>query len=217
MKKTRILLADDHEMIRDGLRAVLEKVKEFEIVAEAANGQELLEKIVPAQPDVVLLDITMPLLNGMETAKELQENFPGIKVIMLTMHDNVEYILKCIEYGVMGYVLKNEGGKEIIRAINDVSEGKKYYSEIVTNAILENYKQEIKRSNKPNKVQLEITHREQEILVYITQGFTNQKIADKLFISFRTVETHRSNLMRKLDVKNSIELVNKARELNLIK
>lgn len=217
MKKIRLLLADDHEMIRDGLRAVLEKIAEFEIVAEASNGHELLKKVIPARPHIVLLDISMPLLNGMETAKELQENFPGIKVIIVSMHDNVEYILRCMEYGVMGYVLKNEGGKEIVRAIRDVSEGKKYYSEIVANLVVENYKQELKRTSKPKPIDIEITLREQEILSHITQGYTNQKIADMLFISFRTVETHRSNLMRKLDVKNSIELVNKARELNLIK
>jgi two-component system nitrate/nitrite response regulator NarL len=216
MKTIKIFLADDHQVIRDGLRALLEQNRHYKIVGEASTGREALKKVPSVKPDVIFLDLTMPDMNGMDTAQQLREEFPDIKVVILSMHNESEYIAQCLEYDVMGYVVKNDGGSEVIKALEAVVRGKKYYSEAVAQAIMEKYRQQRVKVSVKKEV-TEITNREQQVMEHISRGYTNHRIADELFISFRTVETHRANLMRKLDAKNSIELVNKAREQNLVK
>lgn len=216
MTDVSILLADDHEVIRDGLKALLEKHKRFRVIGEASNGQEAIDKVGELKPDVLLMDITMPVLNGVQASAEVHKRYPKTKVVILSMHHDVDHITQCLENEVMGYVVKSQGGKEIIAALEMVSDGKKFFSEAVTKAIIEKYTENknIHTSKKP--LRIELTNREREIISFIAQGWTNQRIADSLFISFRTVETHRANLMRKLEAKNSVELVNKAREYNLL-
>ncbi len=156
-------------------------------------------------------------MNGMDAAKELRTEFPEMRIIILSMHNELEYITQCLEHDVMGYVVKNDGGSEVMRALESVVQGKKYYSDAVAHAIMEKYRlqrQEVLQAKKDDDV--EVTNRERQVMTFISKGYTNHRIADELFISFRTVETHRANLMRKLDAKNSIELVNRARELNLV-
>ena len=210
MKTIRILLADDHEVIRDGLKALLEKNPIFSIVAEASNGLEAFQKAQEILPDIVIMDISMPVMNGMDAAKQLQEKLPDVKVIILSMHNEAAYITQCLENNVSGYILKNEGGREITKAIETIMSGGKYYSEFVTKVIIESFATQ-KKVSSSKKAIVELTARENQILSYIAQGYANQKIADSLFISYRTVETHRANLMKKLEAKNSIELLNKAR------
>lgn len=217
MTQVNILIADDHEVIRDGVKALLEKNPGLTVVGEAADGFEAIEKAKVLNPDVILLDISMPRMNGMDAAQEIHAANPKTKIIILSMHVDADHITRCIEMDVMGYVVKTHGGKEIINAIEAVMAGRKFYSDIVTDTILEKYKeQRVLEVTKKAKPAIELTSREKEIITFISEGLTNQKIADKLFLSFRTIETHRANLMRKLDAKNSIELVNKARAHHLI-
>jgi DNA-binding NarL/FixJ family response regulator len=213
----RVFLVDDHQVIRDGLTVLIERDKRYKVVGEAASGREALAKVAIAKPDVVFMDLTMPGMNGMDTAKELRTEFPGMRVIILSMHNELEYITQCLEHDVMGYVVKNDGGSEVMRALESVTQGKKYYSDAVAHAIMEKYRQQRQEVLQVKKDDVEVTNRERQVMEFISKGYTNHRIADELFISFRTVETHRANLMRKLDAKNSVELVNKAREYNLVK
>jgi DNA-binding NarL/FixJ family response regulator len=216
MKTVKIFLVDDHQVIRDGLRALLEQNKRYKVVGEASSGREALEKIGTAKPDVVFLDLTMPGMNGMETAQELRSEFSEVKIIILSMHNETEYIAQCLEYDVMGYVVKNDGGKEVVKALESVMQDKKYYSEAVAQAIMEKYRQQKREVIQAKQVAIEITNRERQVMECISKGLTNLRIAEELFISFRTVETHRANLMRKLEARNSVELVNKARAQKLV-
>jgi two-component system nitrate/nitrite response regulator NarL len=216
MRTVKIFLVDDHQVIRDGLRALLEQNKYYKVVGESSCGKEALEKVRHVKPDVVFLDLTMAGMNGMETAREFKSEFPDIRVVILSMHNDLEYIGQCMDYDVMGYVVKNDGGKEVVKAVESVMQDKKYYSDAVAQAIMEKYRQQKKEIIQTKRDVIEITNRERQVIEYISKGFTNQRIADQLFISFRTVETHRANLMRKLEARNSIELVNKAREQSLV-
>jgi DNA-binding NarL/FixJ family response regulator len=216
MKSIKILLADDHQLVRDGLKKVLELVKGFKVVAQAANGEEALEKAAQYAPDVALLDISMPVLNGIDTVKIMRENFPDVKTIMLSMHSDAVHINSCIDNGADGYLVKSEGSQEMIKAITTVMEGKQFFSAEATKAILESaLKLRSQSAKQPTGVDA-LTDREKEVLKHIAKGASNHEIADVLFISFRTVETHRANLMRKLHARNSVELVNKARQRALL-
>lgn len=216
MKRIRIFIADDHEVIRDGVRALLEKSDKYKVVGEASNGDEAFAKIAELKPEIIIMDISMPGTNGIEATRAIREHNKESKIIILSMHTDADHISACLSLDVAGYVVKTHGGKEIIASIEAVHEGKKFYSEEVTQAILGQYRESTRPQPRAELPTAELTAREKEVLTYIAQGLTNQKIADKLFLSFRTIETHRANLMRKLEVKNSIELINKARALKII-
>lgn len=217
MNPVKIFLADDHQVIRDGLRALLERNAAYRVVGEASDGNEALAKVATTKPDVIFLDLSMPGMNGMDAARQLREKFEDVKVVILSMHSELEYITQCLEHDVMGYVVKNDGGKEVIKALEAVVEGRKYYSDAVSQTIMEKYRQQRAEVLSKKQVVVEITNRERQVMEHIALGHANSRIADDLFISIRTVETHRANLMRKLDAKNSIELVNKAREQNIVR
>ncbi|WP_320004703.1 response regulator transcription factor [Shiella aurantiaca] len=217
MEAMRIVLADDHEIIRDGLKALILKHPGYEIVGEANNGQEALEQVKALQPDIVIMDISMPVMNGMEAARQLHSDFPEVKTIILSMHREASYITQCMDYHVMGYVLKDEAGKEIIHALQAVQQGRKFYSDLTTKVIFEKFAEERTQAPAAAAPSITLTQREMEIMKHIAEGKTNHQIADTLFISFRTVETHRANLMKKLNAKNSIELINQARKEGIIK
>src|SRR5262245_17797854 len=185
MNTIRIFLVDDHQVIRDGLRAMLERNQHYEIVGEASSGNAALANVATAKPDVILLDLTMPGMNGMDTALELRKEFPNIKVIILSMHNELEYIAQCLEHDVAGYVVKNDGGSEIIKAVEAVMREKKYYSGAVAEAIMNKYKQQRMEVSSAKKEVSEITNRERQVMEYISRGYTNHEIADTLFISCR--------------------------------
>lgn len=217
MKKVKIFIADDHEVIRDGIRALLERSEKFDVVGEAGNGEEALNKIAVLKPDIVLMDISMPATDGLTATKHIKDQMPDSNIIILSMHVDAEHISACLSLDVSGYVVKTAGGKEVISAIEAVLAGKKFYSEEVTKVILGKYK-ELHESVQQKREQqgVELTAREKEVIGYVASGLTNQQIAEKLFLSFRTIETHRANLMRKLEAKNSVDLINKARAKKLI-
>jgi len=203
-KKYRIIVVDDHEIFRDGLKFVLSQSDNTEIIGEATNGEEFLELIETITPDLVLMDIAMPVMDGIEATQKALERNPNMKIIALSMFGDEEYYFKMIHAGVKGFVLKKSGKKELEKAIVEVMKGDSYFSnELLRNIILN--LAETKETKSTNNSSL--TKREHEVLQLICKGFSNTEIADSLHISAKTVEGHRTNLLSKTGVKNSINLV----------
>jgi DNA-binding NarL/FixJ family response regulator len=215
MQKYNILIADDHSMIRDGLKNLIGQNKDYAIVGEARNGKEALELFKSLSPDLIILDISMPDMNGMEVSKSILSSNPLANIIILSMYDGEDYISRCLELGVKGYVVKNESGVELDYAINSVLQGKNYFSRQAQDVIFKKYSQNVGKKKQREEL-VKLTKREIEIIRLISEGLTSQQIADKLFISPRTVETHRANLMKKVGVRNAIELVKKIQQLELL-
>jgi DNA-binding NarL/FixJ family response regulator len=214
MYKSKIIIADDHSMIRDGLKSLLNQSSEWKVVAEATTGIEAVAKYQELKPDLLILDISMPELNGMEAAKQIITDYPDAKIIILSMYDDEDYIGRCMEYGVKGYVVKSETSLELTYAVKTVLKGQTYFSGQVQKVIFKKYSTNVTRK-KPKEPEAKLTTREIEIVKLISEGLSSISIAEKLFISPRTVETHRSNLLKKLNVKNSIELVKKVEKMNI--
>jgi len=201
MKTIKIALADDHPLILDGLQTLLESADDMELVVRAENGKALLEAMANQAVDVVLLDVDMPVMDGIETTRALRIAYPQVRIIILTMHDEKHFIQKLIEDGAHGYLLKNTGRDELLLAIRQVYAGKNQFSGEVTMKLVQPDESEVSDELK------ELTQREVEILTCIAQGKSNKEIGDELFISHRTVDTHRTNLMKKLDVHNIAGLI----------
>jgi len=216
MPKHRILIADDHAMVRDGVKNLVSQNKDLTVVGEASTGSEVLEMFAKLKPDLLILDISMPDMNGMEVSREILATDPGASIVILSMYDDEDYISRCLEYGVKGYVIKNESGSELEYAIKSVLSGKNYFSRHAQDVIFKKYTQTVSRKRQLEEESIKLTRREVEIIQLISQGMTSQEMAEKLFISPRTVETHRANLMKKLSVKNAVELVRKAEQLELL-
>lgn len=196
----RIILCDDHTIITDGISNLLAGEEDLEIVAVCHNGQEVLDALDDSDPDIVLLDIDMPIMNGFECAEAIQKRDPRIKIAMLTMHEEKALIKRFIEIGVKGYFLKTISREELLRALRRISQGEEYFPSDVTKALL-NEKNATPDNAKDPRLQ-ELSSREIEIIRYVAKGRSNKEIADALFISPRTVDTHRGNIMRKLEVHN---------------
>lgn len=222
MKKIRILIADDHSVVRSGIRTVLQSSPEFIVVAEAEDGEEAVELAAKHKPEVVVMDISMPQLNGIEATAKMKENDPNVKVIILTVHADEEYVFQILRAGASGYVLKSAGKKEIFAAVRSAISGERFFSPGISNLIIDSF---INRAKEPaphppstaGSGKQQLTKREIEVLEYIAQGYTNRKIADTLFLSVRTVNTHRTNLMQKLDIHDTARLVRYAIETGLVK
>ncbi len=208
--KIRILLADDHPMIRAGFKSMLDKNERFEIVGEAGNGKELIALAGQLNPDIILVDISMPVMSGLDSLEELSSQTPGARIIILTMHEEREYILQALKSGAAGYLIKNIERFELERAIITVYEGGKYFSPIITNILAE-------AVSKPEASETaDVTPREKEVLELVAQGNSTKQIADLLGISIRTVESHRINMLKKLKVNNTAGLIKKAIELKIL-
>ncbi len=205
----KILIADDHQIVREGIKTMLREVQDFTIVGEAENGKEAIEKTKELSPDIVIIDISMPVMTGIEAIKIIKENFPRVKTLVITIHSEVEYIEQIFKSGATGCLYKNTGKSEFEIAIRAIVKGENYFSSIMSRILVEQ-KYFNKIDNNP------LTKREQEILKGIVEEFSNQEIADKLFISVRTVETHRKNMMRKLNINNNISLIKYAMKLGII-
>lgn len=208
MSKLRILLCDDHAMLRDGLKLVLQTDPQFEIICEADNGQDAVLLAEELRPDVIILDINIPRINGIEAARAIKAWNPKVKILMLTMHEDESYIMDAISSGVDGYIFKMSDMEEFLKAIRTVAEGKNYFHENVTKVILSNY---VTKTQKEREIDFKrdsaVTKREKEILTLIAEGNTSQEIAEKLYISYFTVGKHRKNIMHKFDLKNTAELI----------
>jgi DNA-binding NarL/FixJ family response regulator len=211
MNKIRLVLADDHPMIRAGFKTLLAQSDDFEVAGEAGNGQELIKVVSAVKPDVTLVDLNMPGMNGLEAMEKLHSSFPNIKFIVLTMHEEREYVQKALKAGADGYLLKNIERGELENAIRTVFKGGKYFSAEITAVLAESVA-------RPSGAEGgEITPREKEVLVLVAAGHSTKQIADQLGISIRTVETHRINMLKKMEVSNSAELIKKAFETGILK
>lgn len=210
MSKIKLLLADDHPLIREGFKSLLGKSDRFEVVGEAENGRALIELAGTLMPDIILTDISMPIINGLSAIQSIAKEYPSIKSIILTMHEEREYIMNALKMGVHGYLLKNIERSELEKAIVTVFEDGKYFSPLVTSILAES----VVKPDQPDNA--EITPREKEVLVLVSKGQSTKQIADTLGISIRTVESHRVNMLKKLKVSNTAELIKKAMQLNLL-
>lgn len=223
MNKIRVVLADDHEIVRNGIKQLLESEPQIEVVGEAVNGLEAIDRVNQLQPDILITDISMPKMDGIEATSKLNEQGTSTRIIILSMFDKEEYVLKAVELGAYGYLLKDTGKERFIKAIFTVNEGEKYFGSEISNIIINEYLSSKKGggsassgSDDSKKPKNDLTKRETEILTLIVRGFNNKKIADEFNISVRTIETHRLNIMKKLQVNNAAELVRVAIENNLV-
>lgn len=212
----RVILADDHVFVRDGVKSLLENESNFEVVGEAVDGLDAIEKTNALEPDLLILDIRMPNLTGIEVVEKLRSQQNFVKIIMLSMHESEEYVLKTIRAGADGYLLKGSSKEEFLKALHSVCEGKKYFSGDISEILVSQLNQKIVEPAKTVLDETIITKREKEILSLLLAGKGNKEISEALDISKRTAEVHRFNLMKKLKVKNLIELSNKANEYSLL-
>jgi DNA-binding NarL/FixJ family response regulator len=211
MKELNIFLTDDHQIIIDGLRLLINSVEGMQVIGDANNGKEAIELLEVLDADVVLMDIDMPVMNGLDATKAIKTRHHNIKVIILSMHCDSGMVKELIGIGADGYVLKNASKEELIQAITKVASGQQYFSTDVTLSLLNK-----NASVSASKLDVELTNRELEILKLIADGFSNKEIGEQLFISHRTVDTHRTNLMKKLNVNNIAGLVSFALKNGLV-
>jgi DNA-binding NarL/FixJ family response regulator len=211
----RIVIAEDHTILREGLRALLSSNPNLEIVDEARDGQEAIRAVEKHRPDLVLIDLSMPRMNGLEALAEIKKQHPETKVVVLTVHKTEEYVLAALERGANGYVLKDADHAELRLAIEQVLAGKRYLSPGISQQVIEGYLDGRKQPKVPSAWE-RLTDREREVLKLIAEGYKNKEIADFLFISLKTVEKHRTNLMNKLDLHNTAALTGLAIEKGMV-
>jgi DNA-binding NarL/FixJ family response regulator len=211
----RIVIVEDHTILREGLRALLSADPQFDVVGEAGDGRAAIRCCDELVPDIVLMDLSMPKMHGFEAIKEIKRQSPEIKIVVLTVHKTDEYILATLQAGADGYVLKDATQSELVMAIRNVLEGKRYLSPGISEKVIEGYL-EGKEAIKTSSVWDTLTRREREILKLIAEGYKNKEVADHLCISLKTVEKHRANLMKKLDLHNAAELTAFAMEKGLV-
>jgi two-component system response regulator NreC len=214
-KQYRIAIAEDHTILREGLRALLISEPDFDVVCEAGDGRDAIQCIEEHQPDLILMDLSMPRMNGLEAIKEIKKRSRTTMVMALTVHKSEEYILATLQAGADGYVLKDTTHAELVSAIRHVLSGKRYLSPGVSEKVIEGYLEE-KRIVKTRTAWDTLTKREREILKLIAEGYKNKEIADYLCVSLKTVEKHRTNLMKKLDIHNVATLTAFAMEKDLV-
>ena len=212
--KYKVVIAEDHTILREGLRALLSASADFEIVGEAEDGRSAIQCVENVKPDLVLMDLSMPRMNGMEALREIKKLCPETKVLALTVHKAEEYVLATLDAGADGYVLKDATHTELVMAIKSVLMGKRYLSPGISEKVIEGYL-EGRRTLKSRSPWDTLTQREREILKLVAEGYKNKDIADYLCISVKTVETHRANLMKKLDLHNVSALTAFAMEKGL--
>ena len=210
MSEIRVLLVDDHPMVREGLRASLDGEEGISIVGDVSNGQEALNLAAEIKPDVVMMDISMPVMNGLEAAELFREQLPDIRVLILTMHEDREYILRMMQSGVAGYVLKDVAAEELLLAIQTVHKRGTYFSSGASSILFAQMKLE------PEKTTSKISKREEIVLKLIAEGLCNKDIARNLDLSVRTVETHRQNIKKKLEITTSAGLIRYALDHKLV-
>jgi len=214
-KKSRIVIAEDHTILREGLRSLLSSDPNFEIIGEAEDGREAIRCVEKFKPDLILMDLSMPRMNGMEAISEIKKRFKETKILVLTVHKTEEYILATLKAGADGYILKDSTHAELKMAVKNVLSGKQYISPGISEKVIEGYL-EGRKTLKTRTAWETLTQREREILKLIAEGYKNKEIADALCISVKTVEKHRANLMEKLNLHNAQALTTYAIEKGLV-
>jgi len=212
--KVRVLVADDHTIVRQGLVGILKASEEVEVVAEASDGSEAVEKALKTKPDVAVLDVSMPRLSGIEAARRIHEALPATRLLVLTMHDDEEYILKMVRAGASGYLLKDGAASELLAGIRALKAGKTYFGPHATKALAEAFTRD--RPAEPADPYERLTDREREVFQLVVEGKTNPEIGEILFISAKTVDNHRTRLMEKLGLHSTAELVRYAARHKLL-
>jgi DNA-binding NarL/FixJ family response regulator len=219
MEVIRVLLIDDHELVRSGIKALLEKSEDIRVVGEAGEGHEALACIKETNPDVVLLDISLPGLNGLEVAAKARKDSPRLRIVFLSMHSNEEYVLQALKIGASGYVLKQSSTRELELAVRSAKKGETFLSPAISNTVVSDYMARLKGGNvkKPGANPYEVlTSRQREILQLIAEGFSSKEIAQKLGLSINTIEVHRANLMDRLNIHDIAGLVRYAIQTGII-
>jgi DNA-binding NarL/FixJ family response regulator len=206
MRRIRILLADDHKLMRSGLRVLLEQQTDLIVVEEASDGREAVALASSLKPDVLVMDIGMPNLNGIEAAAQITQSRPEIAIVILSMHSDESYVLRSLRAGAKGYLLKDSAESDLLRAVHAVAEGKSFFSPAVSKVLLDDYVRKLKRSGTDDPYDL-LTPRERQVLQLVAEGKSNKEVAQLLNLSVYTVETHRSNIMEKLNLHGVPELI----------
>lgn len=214
MSKITIVLAEDHHVVREALRTTLNAEPDLSVIGEASDGLEAVSLVQQRRPNVLLIDVIMPGVGGLEATRQVTERFPKTRVIMLSMHDNEVYVLQALKYGAAGYVLKESDMADLIRAIHEVMAGRRYLSPPLSERAIEAYLQQAEDAG-PDKFET-LTPREREVLHLAAEGLSNREIGERLSISHRTVETHRSNMMHKLELDTQVDLVRYALKHGII-
>jgi DNA-binding NarL/FixJ family response regulator len=202
----RILLADDHTVVRQGLRKILEARPQWEVVAEAADGREAVKQAEEVKPDVAIMDVAMPLLNGIEAVRQIARKVPSTRVLVLSMHNDEAYVTQMLRAGAAGYLLKDSADVDLLQAVDAVAAGKSFFSPAIARVIADDYVRQLADRGVSDRYEL-LSEREREIFQLIAEGKTNKEIAALLFLSPSTVDTHRSRIMEKLDVHSAAEIV----------
>ncbi len=215
MQKIRVLVVDDHTIVRDGISALLSLAGDIEVVGEATNGNEALEKVSALHPDVVLMDIAMPIMGGLEATRRISKEFPKTKVLVVTQHDDKEYVFPVLESGASGLISKAGASSELASGIRSVYKGDSFLSPSVARLLVENFQNTAGGRSKQDPYNT-LTGREREILKLLAEGYSTQKIAEMLVITPKTVEGHKTNLMAKLGIHNRIDLVKYALRKGII-
>jgi two-component system, NarL family, response regulator NreC len=205
-KRVRILLADDHTVVRKGLRLLLESVAEYQVVAEAASGHEAAALAEKHRPDVVVMDVAMPVLNGIEAARQIAAKLPGTAIVFLSMHGDESYVLRGLKAGARAYLLKDSAETDLLQAVKAVSEGKAFFSPAISKLLVEDYMRQMRDRGVEDSFEL-LTAREREVLQLLAEGKSNKEAAAVLNLSLHTVETHRANILQKLNLHGQAELI----------
>jgi two-component system, NarL family, response regulator NreC len=206
MSRLRILLADDHTVVRQGLRKILEDRPQWEVVAEAADGREAVRQAEEVKPDVAIVDVAMPLLNGIEAVRQIARKASGTRVLVLSMHNDEAYVTQMLRAGAAGYLLKDSADVDLVQAVEAVAAGKSFFSPAIARVVADDYVRQLEDRGASDRYEL-LSEREREIFQLIAEGKTNKEIAALLFLSPSTVDTHRSRIMEKLDVHSAAEIV----------
>jgi RNA polymerase sigma factor (sigma-70 family) len=206
MAELRLLIGDDHTLFRHGLRRILEDRQDWELVAEADDGRAAVRKAVALKPDVAILDIGMPQLNGIDATRQIVRKVPSVRVLILSMHSDETYVTRALNAGATGYILKDSAGKDLLRAVAAVAEGRSFFSPAVSKLMLDDFVRRAAKTEVADRYE-SLSDREREILQLVAEGRSNKEVAALLEISSATVETHRARILQKLDVHNTAELV----------
>ncbi|MBE7421466.1 MAG: response regulator transcription factor [Zoogloeaceae bacterium] len=216
MKNIRVLLADDHQLVRAGMRALIDSLPGFEVAGEAADGREVLRLAREDGIDLVVMDLSMPGLNGLDATARIAKDHPEIRVVVLSMHTSENYVLDALRAGARGYVIKDSAPEELERALRAVAAGQRYLSPAISHFLLDDYLRLARGGADPQKEAAQLTARQREILQLIAEGRSTREIAGRLSISIKTVETHRAQIMQRLDVRDVASLTRYAIRLGLI-